>query len=71
MSFIKANNTITTTKTENTILFHAIQMHLNDAELEDLNAMLLQFVEICSSHRYNPTLILAIQSIQSELKETN
>ena len=70
MSPINSNHRHANIKTENTVLFHAIQMHLSDEELDDLNATLLQFVEICAHYRPNFKLTKAILSIKAEFDDS-
>lgn len=70
MSSIPNDYNMADVKTENTILFHAIQLHINSGELKDLNKLLLEFVDICSLYRPNPRLKIAIGSIISELHES-
>lgn len=70
MSSVNPNAPNTNPKTENTVLFHAIQRYLNNEELGDLNATLLLFVEICAHYRGNPRLMEIVQSIKAEFNES-
>lgn len=58
------DNQLLNLKAENATLFHTLQMHLNLMELDDLNIVLLEFVNSCLANRPNPPLNHALYIVK-------
>lgn len=65
MSFFTDDNLLNI-KSENATLLHTMQLHLNKAELESLNALLFKFSEDCLTKRSNPFLTQSLICLKKE-----